>query len=323
MKRMIMGVLALLAPASLFAQDRVDSDALMQDLRVLSSDDMAGRQTGTPGGARARTYIERRLAALGLEVHRTPFRFTVPGQGQKDGANVWTLIRGTEQPDKVIVVSAHYDHLGVRDGQVYNGADDNASGTAAILAIAENLQRRPARHSVLIVAFDAEELGLFGSRTFMQGPPVPAANILLDINMDMVARGDGAVLWVAGPRLYPALRPVVTAVASAAAIDVRYGQDYEPRRPGRGRDALALRSDQAAFGFAGIPWVFFTAGEHTDYHRPTDDAEKIDGRFYSYAVAVAMSTLRRLDADDAALETARRDGSHPRWTSTIEQPSRH
>lgn len=323
MKRMILGVLALAAPASLSAQDRVNSDVLMQDLRVLSADDMQGRATGTPGGARARAYVEGRLAALGLEVHRTPFRFNAPGAGQKEGANVWTLIRGTEQPDKVIVVSAHYDHVGVRDGQVYNGADDNASGTSAILAIAENLKRRPARHSVLIVAFDAEELGLFGSRTFMQSPPVPAANILLDINMDMVARGDGAVLWVAGPRLYPALRPAVTAVAEAAAIDVRFGQDYEPRQPGRGRDALALRSDQAAFGIAGIPWVFFTAGEHSDYHHPTDDADKVEGRFYTYAVAVAMNTLRRLDADDAALEAARRDGSHPRWTARVEQPTRH
>ena len=244
------------------------------------------------------------------------------GGAQKEGANVWALIRGTERPDKVIVVSAHYDHVGVRDGQIYNGADDNGSGTAALLAMAENLQRRPARHSVLLVAFDAEELGLFGSRTFMQAPPVPAANILLDINMDMIARGDGAVLWVAGPRLYPALRPAVAAVAKSAAIDVRFGQDYQTRRPGRGRDALALRSDQAAFGIAGIPWLFFTAGEHVDYHRPTDDAEKIDGRFYTYAVAVALTTLRRLDGDAAALDAARRDGARPRWTSTIEQPRR-
>jgi Zn-dependent M28 family amino/carboxypeptidase len=313
MRRIILTILALLAPATLSAQDSVNADALMRDMRVLAADDIRGRGTGTDGAARAREYIERRFSELGLEVYRAPFRYAAPTGGNQVGANVWVMVRGSERPDKIIVVGAHYDHVGVRGGEIHNGADDNASGTAALLAIAASLQRTAPRHSVLLVAFDAEELGLFGSRVFVQGPPVPLENILLNINLDMVGRGDRGVLWAAGPRIYPALRPAVEAAAAAASISVRLGRDYRPPRPGRGRDDLTLRSDQAAFGIAGIPWVFFTAGDHSDYHKPTDDAELVDPRFYGSAVAAVLDALRRLDADPAALDTARQEGDSPRW----------
>ena len=306
-------MLALLAPASLSAQDSVDTAVLMRDLQVLAADDMAGRGAGTEGSRRARNYIARRFAELGLEVHLAPFRYPAAGGRSEEGTNVWVLVRGTERPDKVIVVGAHYDHVGVREREIYNGADDNASGTAALFAIAAALRPTPPRHSVMLVAFDAEELGLFGSRVFVQGPPVPKENILLNINLDMVARGDGGVLWAAGPRIYPALRPAVQAAADAASITVRFGQDYRPARPGWGRGDLTLRSDQAAFGIAGIPFVFFTAGDHRDYHKPTDDAELVEAGFYSGAVAAVLDTFRRLDADSAALDAARRDGDKPRW----------
>lgn len=309
----ILALLALLAPASLSAQDRVDADLLMRDLRVLSADDMAGRGTGTPGAARARDYIERRLAALGMEVHRTPFRYVVRGAGNRQGANVWAMIRGSERPDKAIVVGAHYDHVGVQRGRIHNGADDNASGIAALLAIAEALQRAPPRHSVILAAFDAEELGLFGSRVFVQAPPVPVENILLNINLDMVGRSDQGELWAAGPRIFPALQPAANAAAQAAPIAVRFGLDFRPARRERGGEDWTMRSDQASFAAAGIPFIFFTTGGHPDYHKPSDDAERIDARFYGGVVATVLDTLRRLDGDNAALDAARREGATPRW----------
>jgi len=313
MIRIILAISALLAPVTPSAPDRVDSDGLMRDLRVLSADDMAGRSTGTDGSVRARNYIERRLAEAGVQVHRTPFRFDAPPRGSLQGANVWALVRGSEYPDQVIVVSAHYDHLGVVEGQIYNGADDNASGTAAMLAIAGALQRSPPRHSVLLVAFDAEELGLFGSRMFVQAPPVPLDRILLDINLDMVSRNDRGWLSAAGPRIYPALRPVVMAAAQASPVSLRLGDDFRRTETSPGRSDMTLRSDQAAFGLVGIPFVFFSTGSHRDYHRPSDDAERVVAPFYSGVVTTVLDVFRRLDADHTALETARRAGNHPHF----------
>jgi Zn-dependent M28 family amino/carboxypeptidase len=310
---MILAILALLAPVGVSAQDRIDRDLLMRDISSLAADDMAGRGTGTDGAARARAYIERRFTEIGLQPRRTPFRYSAPLRGEMQGANVWTAIRGTEHPERVIVIGAHYDHVGVVDGRIHNGADDNASGTAALLAVAAALQRTPPKHTVILVAFDAEALGLFGSRMFVQSPPVPLANMLVNINLDMVGRNDQNTLWAAGPRIYPALRPHVMAAAEAAPVRLRLGLDHRPNRPGRGGEDMTMRSDQAAFGMAGIPFVFFTTGEHRDYHRPSDDAERVDPTFYSGVVTTVLDVIRRLDGDNQALETARREGNRPRF----------
>lgn len=306
MLRILLTLAALLMPATLAAQDTVDADILMQDLRALSADDMAGRAAGTPGGERARAYIERRFTELGLEAYRTAFAYPV-GRGRTgQGTNVFALIRGSERPGRAIVVSAHYDHVGVERGRIHNGADDNASGVSALFAIAAALRQTPPKHSVLLVAFDAEEMGLFGARFFMQQPPIPLDTILLNINMDMVARGDRGILWAVGPRIHPALRPAIEAAGAAAPLPLRFGLDSQRPHLGAQND-LTLRSDQGAFALAGIPFVLFHTGEHDDYHRPTDDADKIDPRRYAGVVAFMLDALRRLDADRTALDTARRD----------------
>jgi Zn-dependent M28 family amino/carboxypeptidase len=313
MRRFMLAIAALLAPAALAAQDQVDGPVLMRDLQVLSADDMAGRGTGTEGAERARAYLERRFTELGLQPRRTRFRYDAPPVGQREGVNLWTMIRGTEHPEQAIVVSAHYDHVGVVEGRIHNGADDNASGTAALLAVAAALRRNPPKHTVILAAFDAEELGLFGARMFVQSPPVPLAGILLNINLDMIARKDQSTLWAAGPRIYPSLRPHVTAAAEAAPVRLRLGLDFRPNRPGRGGEDMTLRSDQAAFGMAGIPFIFFTTGDHPDYHRHSDDSERVNAPFYTGVVTTVLDVLRRLDGDHATLETARREGNRPRF----------
>ncbi len=305
MLRLLLTLAVLLAPASLSAQDAVDTDTLMQDLRILSADDMAGRAVGTSGGERAQAYIARRFTELGLEVHRQPFRIPLSRGRIGRGTNLMAVIPGSEQPGKTIVVSAHYDHVGVQRGRIHNGADDNASGVSSLFAVAAALQRTPPKHNVLLVAFEAEEAGLYGARIFTAHPPVPLDTMILNVNLDMIARGDRGILWAVGPRHFPAIRPAIEAAGANSPIPLQFGLDALPGRGRQSEDSLILRSDQGAFGLAGIPFVLFHTGEHDDYHEPGDDAERIDPRRYAGVVAVVLDALRRLDGDAAALNTAR------------------
>ncbi|MFI5178832.1 MAG: M28 family peptidase, partial [Vicinamibacterales bacterium] len=169
----------------------IDSAQLLRDLQTLSADDMQGRQVDTPGGEKARTFVIERFKASGIvpfgDSYTEPFTFA-GGRGaaaaDRHGVNVVGHIDGTASPRKYIVVSAHYDHLGVRNGVVFNGADDNASGTAALFAVAKYFSQHRPSHSVIFVAFDGEEAGLRGARAFVQQPPVDASTLAVDLNMD-------------------------------------------------------------------------------------------------------------------------------------------
>jgi Zn-dependent M28 family amino/carboxypeptidase len=263
---------------------------------------MDGRRTGTPGIEKARRYLDRAFMDAGLEPVGVSFRHpfgegrgapadTSGGQaGEAGGANLVGRIVGRDT-SRVIVVSAHYDHLGERNGQIYNGADDNASGTAAILAIARALDGTTPEHTILFVAFDAEEGGLRGARAFVTDPPVARARIAVNLNLDMVSRSDKGELWVAGTHHYPFLRPVVEAAGDSAAVQLRLGHDL----PGTGSDDWTGASDHGPFHAAGIPFLYFGVEDHADYHRPTDDFERIQPGFYVRAVETVLAALRLLD----------------------------
>src|SRR5207237_1986016 len=130
------------------------------------------------------------------------------------GVNVIGYIEGTQTPRHYIVVSAHYDHLGVRDGQVFNGADDNASGTAALFAIGKYFSEHRPANSLIFAAFDAEESGLQGSQAFVKEPPVDRQSLALDLNADMIARDN--TLFIAGTFLQPFLKPEVERIIAKA-----------------------------------------------------------------------------------------------------------
>ena len=173
------------------------SSQLLEDVRILSADDMQGRDTGSEGGERARAYIVSRLEGMGVQA--PPFgrlqRFETPGRTREgvktfSGVNIVGLIPGTRVADRYIVVTAHYDHVGVNDGQIFHGADDNASGVATMLELAARLKAKPPEHSVLIVALDGEERGLLGAREFVKAPPVPLSSLSLNLNFDMTARAE-------------------------------------------------------------------------------------------------------------------------------------
>ncbi|HEU5217715.1 MAG TPA: M28 family peptidase [Gemmatimonadales bacterium] len=287
-----LGMISAAGPASAQAIAPADTAALMATVRVLAADSMEGRRIGTPGGARARAYLLARLSALGI----TPLG---PGYEQRfvvkdtlTGVNLLGRIRGTRVPERYIVLSAHYDHVGVNGGQIYNGADDNASGTAAVLAMAEAIRKAPLEHSVVIALLDGEEVGLRGAKAFLAAKPVPPEAIALDVNLDMVSHSDSGELWAAGTSATPSLRPVLDSVAAIAPVRLRLGHD----RPGvAGEKDWTNDSDHGPFHAAGIPYVYFGVEDHQDYHKPTDDPETVTVAFYGRAVGTILAAVRRLD----------------------------
>jgi Zn-dependent M28 family amino/carboxypeptidase len=300
------------SPSGRVALQRIptlDSARLMSDVGRLSHDSMAGRAAGTPENAKARAFLISELRRIGIAPLAGEYehRFTRPRRNSPDsvrGVNVVAELRGTQAPERIIVVSAHYDHVGVRNGEIYNGADDNASGTAAVLALAAHFKAHPPRNTMLFVFFDAEELGLVGARAFVANPPVALDRIGANVNLDMVSRSDKEELWAAGAGHYPQLRPLLEAVAAEAPVKLLLGHDS-----GAGRDDWTNLSDQGAFHAVGIPVVLFSVEDHADYHKPSDDPERIQVPFYVGSVRTIAAYLQRLDA---ALPERVNAGSAPR-----------
>lgn len=274
-----------------------ESARMMRRLSALSADSMEGRRAGSPGAARARAWIIRELSAIGVTPVGASYETAValrPRAGSTDtvGANVVARIPGTKGRGPAIVLSAHYDHLGVRNGETFNGADDDASGCVALLTIAERLMKERPQHDVILAFFDAEESGMVGSKAFVAAPPVPLERIGLNINLDMVARQDGGALWVAGTSHTAALKPVADAAAKSASVRIRFGHDTRDLKPG---DDWTNSSDHASFHTKGIPFFYLGVEDHPDYHKPGDDADKIDPRFYRGTTDFAYALLRQSD----------------------------
>jgi len=273
-----------------------DSARILEELRHLSSDSFEGRGSGTPGMARARAWLAAEMADAGIRPvdggFEEPFRWRRRDGGEDaEGVNLVGVLRGGELADRYLVLSAHLDHLGIRNGEIYNGADDDASGAVALVALARALRGETLRHSLLVVAFDAEEVGLRGARAFVRDPPVPLEAIALDLNLDMIAR-TGGVLWAAGAYQTPALRPVLERVATEAPLRLRLGHDAPSAPEG---DDWTDASDHGPFHDAGIPFVYLGVEDHPDYHRPTDDFENVDPGEYMDALRTALLTLLALD----------------------------
>jgi hypothetical protein len=274
----------------------VDGAQLMRDVRVLAADSMEGREVGRAGGEKARRFIAGRIRGLGLDTLGSvakPFDAGRRGDTVVKGANLVALVRGTVDTASYLVVSAHYDHVGVRRGEVYNGADDNASGVAALLAIATHLERHRPRHSVLLVWFDGEESGLAGSDAFLRHPVVPREAMAVNVNLDMVGRNDEGRLFAVGPLKRPALTPYVRTAACRTPVTLMLGHD---KGWSAGED-WTNDSDHGAFDQLGIPFIYLGEEDHADYHRPTDDADRLQPAFFTGAVQAAIALVEALDAD--------------------------
>ncbi len=268
----------------------------IEDVRVLSADDMEGRGIATPGGTKARAYILQRLVQIGLKpqgaAFERPFTFTRKDGTQVQGVNLVARIDGTSGFDKAMVVCAHYDHLGIKDGKIYNGADDNASGVAGLLAVAEAFKAAPPRHTVLIVALDGEESGLRGAKAFVADPPVPLADLGLAVNFDMISKNTKDELYASGAGPQPYLRPVLESVARTALVTLKLGHDTDVDGP---QNNWTAQSDQEAFAAAGVPWLYFGVEDHAEYHQPTDDFDTVPQDFFKRSVATVVQATRALD----------------------------
>jgi acetylornithine deacetylase/succinyl-diaminopimelate desuccinylase-like protein len=271
----------------------LDSARLIADLSALAADSMEGRRIATPGGARARAYLLRAFTRIGLAPVRDSFPAPFVAKtraAELIGVNLVGMIRGTKHADRYLVVSAHYDHLGVRNGVIYNGADDNASGTAAVLAMAQWFKSHPPENSIIFALFDGEETGLLGAKAFLEKPPVPIERIVANVNLDMVSRNVKGELYASGASPFPVMKPLLDSIAAIAPVKLLLGHDT-----GVGESNWIQQSDQGPFDTKKIPFVYFGVEDHPDYHKPGDKVEHIEPGFYYRCVQTIAEFVRRLD----------------------------
>lgn len=296
------GALAIVAAAYVQSDLRsslIDAPQLLRDLQTLSADDMEGRQAGTAGGAKARAYVIERFKASGVkpfgESYEQPFTFTsgrVASATERKGVNVVGRIDGRRTPRHYIVVSAHYDHIGVRNGVVFNGADDNASGTAALFALAKYFSAHQPANSLIFAAFDAEETGLRGARAFVASPPVDAASLAINLNLDMIGRDPDNLLYVVGTTAQPFLKPFIERIAAKAPVKLVMGHDDPTKRD---VEDWTSASDHRAFCQAKIPCLYFGVEDFGQHHKATDDYETMTHAFYVRAVETIVRAIEEFD----------------------------
>ena len=298
------------------------------DVAVLASDAMEGRGTGTAGSDSAAAYIARRFGALGLaplagtgfvmpfEAHAAAFAHAGQSFAIR-GRNVVAVVPGTDAAlrGRYVVVGAHYDHLGrsprsaldpQAEDAIRNGADDNASGTAVVLELARRLKAHPARRTVVLALFDAEELGLLGSREFVEKPALPLDSIEAMINLDMVGRLRDDRLIVFGTGTATEL----AAIADSANLPASAGGLQLSKVP----DGLGP-SDHASFAGKGIPVLHLFTDVHEDYHRATDDVERLNAAGAARVAAFTERAVRLVaDRDGRLTRTPALAVSRPRAT---------
>lgn len=270
----------------------ITSDELKTHLYIVASDEMEGRETGSEGQKKAGRYLIEQYQKKGIThpSSMTSFYQTVPTEALKsrkgnlpESENILAFIEGTEKPEEIIVISAHYDHVGMTNGEIYNGADDDGSGTVALLEIAEAFQiakksGKGPKRSLLFLHVTGEEHGLLGSKYYADHPVFPMKNTVANLNIDMIGRcdpdncGKDYVYVIGSEMLSTDLKKInVEANNSTVKMDLNYKYD-DPNDKNR----LYYRSDHYNFAKNGVPVIFYFDGIHEDYHKPTDTPDKID-----------------------------------------------
>ncbi len=277
----------------------IDAIQLLDDLKTLSSDEMQGRQFGKPSGMKARDFVEKKFKEAGLlsfeNSYLQPFEITNRSGEKINGTNVVGYVKGNKNSDNYIIVTAHFDHLGVRNGEVFNGADDNASGTSALFAMAKYFVKNMPKNSIIFAAFDGEESGLQGSRKFVEKFPVKKESVLINVNMDMIAHNDVNELYACGTKHYPNLKPLIETLAKSKDTKVKLILGHnEPNPP---QDDWTSQSDHYAFHQAKIPFIYFGVEDHKDYHKASDEFQNINQKFYVNAVETILATVKVFDTN--------------------------
>ncbi|MBB6498245.1 M28 family peptidase [Pedobacter cryoconitis] len=271
------------------------SDQILNDIKTLSSDTFEGRKTGTKGAELARTYIAKRFKEIGVRNfsfcngYQQSFTFAGIDDPKITGKNVIGYIKGTTS--NVIVISAHYDHLGIINGKIFNGADDNASGVAGMLKIASHYARNKPIYTLVFAAFDAEEFGKKGSEYFVNHPPVDLKKIKLNVNLDMISHNDKGELYAAGTYKYPQLKGYIA--TTNPDLKILFGHD----NPRLATDDWTDQSDQSAFNKKNIPFIYFGVEDHKDYHKASDKFENINPAFFINAANGILEIIDNYDKD--------------------------
>ncbi|ARV09853.1 peptidase M20 [Winogradskyella sp. PC-19] len=294
MKYIVKSIICILLVLQIgYAQDnKFNEDKLLDRLEVLSSDKFEGRRTGEKGNDLGRAFIIKEFKDLGVDAFNGSYEhaFSFDSRvGSFSAKNVLGIVKGTEFPDKYIVISAHHDHLGKSGDKIFNGADDDASGVSALFAFAEYLKKNPPRHSIILAAFDAEELGLRGAKYFVE--KMKESNIVANINMDMISRSAKNELYVVGSRYNKGLKAIIEEFKNPTDTKLLVGHDGTD-----GKQDWTFSSDHGPFHRAKIPFLYFGNEDHAAYHKPSDDFKDITPKFYKNAVSIIISVFRDLDA---------------------------
>ena len=262
---------------------QIDANRVQQHIKILSNDTLEGRGTGTAGEKLALTYIQNQFKHLGLEpkgdnrlfTQKFPFKSGIHGSGAEGTAyNVIGFI--DNKAPNTIIIGGHYDHLGLGyqgssldanpQGKIHNGADDNASGTAGVIELARYFKTNNVkeRNNFLFISFSGEELGLYGSKYFAEHPTFDLAKADFMINLDMIGRlNTTSGLTVSGSGTSASWETILKKLSTD---EVPIKTDSSGMGP----------SDHTSFYLKNIPVLHFFTGSHSDYHKPSDDLEKVN-----------------------------------------------
>jgi hypothetical protein len=272
----------------------ITAENLKTHLYIFASDEFEGRNTGEPGQKKAIKYLkdfyvsQQIKSPLGGDDYyqEVPAEFLNKNTGGelKDSENVLAFIKGTEKPDEIVVISAHLDHEGIKDGKIYNGADDDGSGSMAILEMAEAFKMavkegNGPKRSILFLHVTGEEKGLLGSKYYTENPIFPLSNTVCNLNIDMIGRIDKAhkkdsnyLYLIGSDKLSTELHQISDSINTKYTnihLDYKYNDEDDPNR-------FYYRSDHYNFAKHNIPVIFYFNGTHKDYHKPTDTPDKIE-----------------------------------------------
>lgn len=268
----------------------ITSKELQELLYVYASDYFEGRETGTPGQKKAIDFLTHFYSTHSIQPAKGSINYLQPMALNIKGnivetENVVAIIKGSEFPDEYIVISSHLDHVGIQGGEIHNGADDDGSGTVALLEIAEAFQTAVAegqgpKRSIVFLHVTGEEKGLLGSKYYTDNPLYPLSQTMVNLNIDMVGRLDPKredkdpryVYLIGSDKLSLDLHEISETVNQKYMqykLDYTYNDDQDPNR-------FYYRSDHYNFAKNNIPVIFYFNGTHDDYHRPSDTPEKIN-----------------------------------------------
>ena len=272
----------------------ITAEDLKKHLYIIAADSMEGRETGSAGQKKAGRYLisQYQKNEVSFPKGATSYYQPIPaaylnkkyGGNLGDSENIWAFIEGSEKPNEIVVVSAHYDHVGTKDGEVYNGADDDGSGTSALLELAQAFQiakkeGHGPKRSILFLHVTGEEHGLHGSRFYSENPLLPLENTVADVNIDMIGRRDeihpntNNYVYIIGANRLSSDLDFVCAIMNQKYVNLDLDYRFnDPKDPNH----FYERSDHYNFAKHGIPAVFFFNGVHADYHKKTDEPDKIE-----------------------------------------------